>query len=278
MKKKKEKTTILLVNKSAHSLKPFQISTRLIRNWKKYIAALTFLFISLIAIVIYLAYNNFQQHRQQQILANKLRSAHNLIADADTATVRKKMQAIDKELSDINGFLKARGIRNEIKLPQGGEEEDAVISNGETVNFYEKYLNRIGYDISHTPLGMPFSGAVTSSFGHRENPFGGADVEIHRGMDISGPMGAPVKSVAKGRVAFAGVKGGFGNCIIINHENGFETLYGHLSKILVRKGQQIDIGEQIGNIGSTGRSTGPHLHYEVHRNGQKMNPQSFLTL
>lgn len=278
MKKKKEKTTILLVNKSAHSLKPFQISTRLIRDWKKYIAALTFLFISLIAIVIYLAYNNFQQHRQQQILANKLRSAHNLIADADTATVRKKMQAIDKELSDINGFLKARGIRNEIKLPQGGEEEDAVISNGETVNFYEKYLNRIGYDISHTPLGMPFSGAVTSSFGHRENPFGGADVEIHRGMDISGPMGAPVKSVAKGRVAFAGVKGGFGNCIIINHENGFETLYGHLSKILVRKGQQIEIGEQIGNIGSTGRSTGPHLHYEVHRNGQKMNPQSFLTL
>lgn len=278
MKKKKEKTTILLVNKSAHSLKPFQISTRLIRDWKKYIAALTFLFISLIAVIIYLAYNNFQQQLQQQILANKLHSAHNLLADADTAMVRKKMLAIDKELSDINSFLKARGIRNEIRLPQGGEEEDAVISNGETVNFYEKYLNRIGYDISHTPLGMPFSGAVTSSFGHRENPFGGADVEIHRGMDISGPMGAPVKSVAKGRVAFAGVKGGFGNCIIINHENGFETLYGHLSKILVRKGQQIEIGEQIGNIGSTGRSTGPHLHYEVHRNGQKMNPQSFLTL
>lgn len=278
MKNKQEKTTILLVNKSAHSLKPFQIPTRLIHNWKKYIAALTFIFISLFAIVIYLAYNNFQQHLQQQALSNKLHSAHSLLANTDTAGMRKKMLAIDKELSDINHFLKARGIRNEIKLPQGGEEEDAQISDEETADFYEKYLNRIGYDISHTPLGMPFSGEVTSSFGHRENPFGGADVEVHRGMDISGPMGAPVKSVAKGKVAFTGVKGGFGNCIIINHENGFETLYGHLSKILVRRGQQIDIGEQIGNIGSTGRSTGPHLHYEVHRNGQKMNPQSFLTL
>lgn len=278
MKKNKEKTTILLVNKSAYSLEPFQVSSRLIRNWKKYLAALTFLFVSLLAVVIYLAYNNFQQRRQQQVLSYKLHSVHSLLAEADTGTMRKKMLAIDKELSTINNFLKARGIHSDIKVPQGGGEENAVISNEETAAFYEKYLNRIGYDISHTPLGMPFRGSVTSSFGHRENPFGGVDVEIHRGMDISGPMGAPVKAVAKGKVTFAGVKGGFGNCIILNHQNGFETLYGHLSKILVRQGEQINIGQQIGNIGSTGRSTGPHLHYEVHRNGEKMNPQSFLTL
>ena len=91
-------------------------------------------------------------------------------------------------------------------------------------------------------------------------------------------MGAPVKAMARGNVEFAGLRGGFGNCIILKHGNGFETLYGHLSKILVRTGQTIDIGQQIGNIGSTGRSTGPHLHYEVHRYGQKINPESFLTL
>ena len=84
--------------------------------------------------------------------------------------------------------------------------------------------------------------------------------------------------MAKGEVEFAGLRGGFGNCIILKHGNGFETLYGHLSKILVSVGQQIDIGQEIGNIGSTGRSTGPHLHYEVHRNGQKINPEAFLTL
>ena len=76
----------------------------------------------------------------------------------------------------------------------------------------------------------------------------------------------------------SGRKVGFGNRIILKHGNGFETMYGHLSKILVSVGQQIDIGQEIGNIGSTGHSTGPHLHYEVHRNGQKINPQSFLTL
>ena len=87
-----------------------------------------------------------------------------------------------------------------------------------------------------------------------------------------------MKAVAKGEVAFAGLKGGFGNCIILKHGNGFETLYGHLSKILVGVGQQIDIGQGIGNIGSTGRSTGPHLHYEIHHNGQKINPEDFLKL
>ena len=110
------------------------------------------------------------------------------------------------------------------------------------------------------------------------NPFGGNDIETHRGLDIKGPMGAQVKAMAKGEVEFAGVKSGFGNCIILKHGNGFETLYGHLSKILIKVGQQIDIGQPIGLIGSTGRSTGPHLHYEVHRYGQKINPESFLNL
>lgn len=84
--------------------------------------------------------------------------------------------------------------------------------------------------------------------------------------------------MAKGTIEFAGLRGGFGNCIMIKHGNGFETLYGHLSKILVKVGQDVNIGQQIGNVGSTGRSTGPHLHYEIHRYGEKINPQSFLTL
>ena len=127
-------------------------------------------------------------------------------------------------------------------------------------------------------MGLPFPGAITSEFGHRENPFGSSQIETHKGLDIKGPIGAHVKAVAKGKVEFAGLKGGFGNCIILKHGNGFETLYGHLSKILVSVGQQIDIGQEIGNIGSTGRSTGPHLHYEIHHNGQKIDPEDFLKL
>jgi murein DD-endopeptidase MepM/ murein hydrolase activator NlpD len=243
MKRKTEKTTILFVNKNSRGIKPIQVSSQLILNWKKYLLGVSLMFIFLIGTIAYLASNKIKQNQLQEALSKKLQSMHLLIAEVDTNAVREKFTKIDKELSTING-----------------------------------YLNRIIYNISYTPLGLPFPGAITSSFGHRENPFGGADVETHKGLDIKGPYGAEVKAMAKGEVQFAGTRGGYGNCIILKHGNGFETLYGHLSKILVHPGQKIEIGDQIGNIGSTGRSTGPHLHYEVHRNGQKINPEAFLTL
>ena len=202
-----------------------------------------------------------------------------LFAQIDTSAMQKKfITKIDEELSDINGFLKAREFKLLNKGPQGGEADNEIISTDEISDFYEGYLNRMIYNISYTPLGLPFPGSITSRFGSRENPFDGSGVETHKGLDIRAPFGAPVKAMAKGEVEFAGTRGGFGNCIMLKHGNGFETLYGHLSKILVNVGQHIEIGQQIGNIGSTGRSTGPHLHYEVHRNGQKINPESFLTL
>jgi murein DD-endopeptidase MepM/ murein hydrolase activator NlpD len=278
MNRKKEKTTILFVNKNAQAIKPLQVSSTLILNWKKYLLALSVIFIVLIGTIVFLTSSNIEQNNLSEALSKKVNSMHLLIAAVDTSAVREKFTKIDKELSTINGYLKARGVQTNFKEPQGGEENNDIISTEEIGNFYEGYLNRIIYNISYTPLGFPFPGRITSGFGHRENPFGGTDVETHKGLDIKGPYGAPVKAMAKGVVEFAGTRGGFGNCIILKHGNGFETLYGHLSKILVQADQKIDIGEQIGNIGSTGRSTGPHLHYEVHRNGQQINPQSFLTL
>lgn len=277
MNRNTEKTTILFVNKNHKVIKPIQVSSKVILNWKKYLLVISFLFFSLIGTIVYMTSNKIEQTKIHEALSKKLQSMHLLISGVDTNAVREKFTKIDKELSTINGFLKARGIQTSFK-GQGGEEDNDVISTNEISNFYEGYLNRMIYNISYTPLGLPFPGAITSEFGHRENPFGGSEIETHKGLDIKGPMGAGVKAVAKGEVEFAGLKGGFGNCIILKHGNGFETLYGHLSKIEVSVGQQIDIGQQIGNIGSTGRSTGPHLHYEVHRNGQKINPQSFLTL
>jgi murein DD-endopeptidase MepM/ murein hydrolase activator NlpD len=277
MKGKKEKTTILFVNKNPQALKPIQVSSNLILNWKKYLAGLSLLFLSLIGTIVYLTSNNIQQYQFRETLSKKLTSMNTLFAQIDTSAVRKKFTKIDEELSTINGYLKARGIQTAFKGPQGGEADNDVVSTDEISDFYEGYLKRIIYNISYTPLGIPFPGAITSRFGSRENPFDGSGIETHKGLDIKGPMGSPVKAMAKGEVEFAGLRGGFGNCIMLKHGNGFETLYGHLSKILVRVGEQIDIGQQIGNIGSTGRSTGPHLHYEVHRNGEKINPESFLT-
>lgn len=278
MKQKKEKTTILFVNKNPQAFKPIQISNRLILHWKKYLTAVAVAFMALIIAVVYLVSLRNQQLLSQLALSKKLHNMHRLFSQVDTSAMREKFTKIDTELSDINDYLKERGIRPAITQPEGGETDDDILSGDDISDFYVKYLEHVGYDLSHTPLGMPFHGRITSTFGHRENPFGGDNVETHKGLDISGPIGSPVKAMAEGNVEFAGQRGGFGNCIMLKHANGFETLYGHLSKILVKVGENVKIGQMIGKIGSTGRSTGPHLHYEIHKNGQQINPQSFLTL
>ena len=103
-------------------------------------------------------------------------------------------------------------------------------------------------------------------------------MQFHKGVDIAAPMGTDVYCAAKGKVIFAGQKSGYGNCVIIEHGNGLATLYGHLSKILVDANQQVKIGDVIAKVGSTGRSTGPHLHYEVRKNNTPINPKLFLNL
>ena len=278
MKNKKEKITVLFVSKTADGLKPLQVSTSLVRNWKKYFAAVIIVFFGLISAIVFLLGNDLQQQKVEVALSQKLHSIRNKFHQTDTTAIKKKLVKIDTQLSDINKFLKARGISTSSLEPQGGEEDDAMLSADEAIDFYEGYLKKVSYNISYTPLGYPFAGRITSTFGHRENPFGGANVETHKGLDIKGPMGAHVKAMAKGKVIFAGVRGGYGNCVILKHGNGFQTLYGHLSKILVSVGNNIKIGQHIGNIGSTGRSTGPHLHYEVRRDGQQVNPEPFLNL
>lgn len=275
---RKEKTTILFVTKNQKSAKPIQVSSSLIAHWKKYVLGVVVLFFGLLGAIWYMFSAKEKQENIHVALTQKIHKMTGLLSTVDTSAMRQKFTKINEELSVINDYLKKRGIKPISNAPQGGEESDDIITPEEAGDFYQDYLKKVIYNISYTPLGYPYNGNITSTFGHRENPFGGSSVETHKGLDISAPYGAPVKAMAMGTVEFAGVRGGFGNCIILKHANGFETLYGHLSKILVSPGQKIDIGQQIGKVGSTGRSTGPHLHYEVHQNGQKINPQPFLTL
>lgn len=101
-------------------------------------------------------------------------------------------------------------------------------------------------------------------------------MQFHKGLDIAVAYGSPVKCAASGKVIFAGMKGGYGNCVIIEHSNGLATLYGHLSEVLVETNDRVKVGQIIAKSGNTGRSTGPHLHYEVHKNNQPINPRLFL--
>jgi murein DD-endopeptidase MepM/ murein hydrolase activator NlpD len=116
---------------------------------------------------------------------------------------------------------------------------------------------------------------ISSGFGYRSDPFTGSGA-FHAGLDFRGPVGAPIYSAAKGRVSFAGVRSGYGNCVEIDHGNGLMTRYAHMSAFRARVGQAVDAGDVIGAIGSTGRSTGPHLHFEVRVHDRPVNPRPFL--
>ena len=117
----------------------------------------------------------------------------------------------------------------------------------------------------------PVTGTITSPFGWRSNPFGGAP-EFHQGLDIAAPMGTTVTAAAGGTVIMAQWYGGYGNYILIDHGGGYSTGYGHLSAIYVAAGQSVQRGQAIGAVGSTGQSTGPHLHFEVRIAGKPVDP------
>ncbi len=119
-------------------------------------------------------------------------------------------------------------------------------------------------------------GKINNEFGFRRNPFGGRTYEFHPGMDIDGEKGDDVIAPANGVVIKAGPQGGYGNMIEIDHGNGLTTRYGHLSRIEIQTGDTIQRGQLIGLIGSTGRSTGPHLHFEIRLNDKPINPRRFL--
>ena len=103
-------------------------------------------------------------------------------------------------------------------------------------------------------------------------------IQFHKGLDFAVAHGSDVRTAATGKVIFAGVKGGYGNCVIISHGNGLDTLYGHLSQILVKTNDNVKVNDVIAKSGNTGRSTGPHLHYEVHKNNTPVNPKLFINL
>lgn len=129
--------------------------------------------------------------------------------------------------------------------------------------------------LKSTPSIAPARGLLTSGFGSREDPFTGGH-SMHSGLDIATREGTEVIAPASGVVIFAGEKAAYGNCIVIDHGRDITTLYGHLSAMLVKPGDKLDRGQHIGKVGNTGRSTGPHLHYEVRTNGVPVNPRRYV--
>lgn len=129
--------------------------------------------------------------------------------------------------------------------------------------------------LATTPSVWPVRGYLSAGFGNRADPFTGLK-DFHPGLDISAPLGTRILAPADGTVIFAGVKGGYGNAVTVSHGRGIVTHYGHLDAFNVRVGQSVRRGSVLGFVGSTGRSTAPHLHYEVWLNGSNQNPMLYI--
>jgi murein DD-endopeptidase MepM/ murein hydrolase activator NlpD len=173
----------------------------------------------------------------------------------------------DKEL--LNSIVNTmQNLSNRIKMQKDSYSElDKLVSNKELL-------------LSHTPAIQPVSNKdlsrLASGFGRRIDPIY-KTVKMHAGLDFAAPQGTPIYATADGTVVTSGnTNNGYGNHVVINHGYGYETLYGHMVKVKARQGEAVKRGEVIGWVGSTGKSTGPHCHYEVHKNGQKINPVYFF--
>lgn len=153
-----------------------------------------------------------------------------------------------------------------------------IISRAEETTPIRKLNTLKAGAASNIPSIWPVAGVLRSGVGMRNNPFGGSSVEYHKGQDIAAPTGTPINVTADGVVVVAGWVKGYGNGIYVDHGNGITTRYGHLSRIDVVVGQTLKRGDHLGLVGSTGRSTGPHLHYEVRINGEPTSPIPYLPL
>jgi len=161
-----------------------------------------------------------------------------------------------------------------VKIDPDAPAFDKAVYRAERALMAEDRLIRVA---PYMPLRRPLFGeaSVTSPFGYRADPFLGRPA-LHPGVDLVQEYGAPIRATGAGKVIHAGPFGGYGNMVEIDHGNGLTTRYGHMSAVLVEEGQDVKPGDELGRLGSTGRSTGPHLHYEVRQDGEPVDPTRFL--
>jgi murein DD-endopeptidase MepM/ murein hydrolase activator NlpD len=231
-------------------------------------------------------------------MALKVANYNNLKKEADT--LRTRYQNLQKVVSETNVQMAslqlyakevsmAYGIKQKLEGPADITAEGALIpSFTESLQDYNFLLTveklsvaahrsrRFQPMVTATPDLWPVEGRVMSGFAQRTDPFSGEGA-FHKGVDISAPTGTPVHSTAEGIVVLAEpVSGGYGRLVIVDHGGGVQSYYAHLSKIAVQTGQEVHRGDLVGNVGSTGRVTAPHLHYEVRVDGTPRNPIRYL--
>jgi len=210
-----------------------------------------------------------ENERQRQQL-NRLNHRVEAVEDASRRIAEMSGVAHDEQNQQTTNLHGAGGPALPLDTAAAIEHKTAHLERD--LRTYEAVLRKRAM----TPSMWPVEGELTDGFGGRRDPFDGYSFEFHAGLDIATIWGAPVTATANGTVTFAGWQSGYGQVVIVDHGGGLSTRYGHLSRIDVAADQTIKRGETLGRVGSTGRSTGPHLHYEVRINDAPVNPRQYL--
>ena len=211
---------------------------------------------------------------------------------SENETLKQTNDAYQNSYARLKGQISyvqdmSKELARKARMEHSPEIDELVgIGGPETVVALDKAADHLEREVRHIndrlrsdilrlasiPRGLPVNGYVTDGFGMRRNPFNGEGREVHEGLDIAVDFGSPVTATADGLVIYAAPHAGYGNLVIVYHSNGITTRYGHLSRISVEAGQRVKHSDQIGNAGSTGLSTGPHVHYEIRENDQSVDP------
>ena len=219
--------------------------------------------------------NNFEKNFNIFKSIGKIHSDSTLAALSTPTEFQKakRLPASTEKIASVKSFSQTGELELRIEKLKG----QAELAKQDSWNLYTSLLETEEL-LNSTPSRLPVKGWISSHFGYRtESIYTDHEPRFHKGMDIAAAEGVPVGSTATGKVTFTGYDdSGFGNLIIIDHGYGLETYYGHLSKIIATAGQTVKKGDVIGEVGSTGKSSGPHLHYEVRIYGEPVNPINYI--
>lgn len=270
-------TTILFISYDHSEVKSININSHFIKYFKRYLLAIS-LFIILCGVGLYaLLFQMKNINIENWGLTSRLHDINKKVELIDSLKLNEKLKNIQSNLMMIHTYLLSRGVLSNTGNA-GGEPSINHESDFSKIGFFEEQSVLFKNSLESLPLGIPHKGPVSSGYGYRYNPFGGYGGEFHPGIDFKGQIGDSVFATADGTIIRDDWYSGYGKAVEIYHENGISTLYGHLTSICVTNGQQVKAGELIGFLGTTGRSTGPHVHYEIRKNGLDIDPNPYLKL
>ena len=281
-----------------YSIWVFNKDFRVLRLYLKrplFLLAIGVLISSFVCLLLFpfLVWQYWKKHKELQTVQGKLAYQSQIYGEKLEELTKEvlALKEVERRLKEALNIKTLEERKKKDRVAQGGEggfknvlEEEALENliaevklRNKAFKELEKSLAKKLDQLRRTPSLWPVRGKVTSGYGWRKSPFGEERVEFHTGVDISAKPGTPIRSPADGKVDKVWYDKDLGLSLRIKHGYGIETLYGHLSKVLVREGEEVKRGQVIGLVGNTGsRSTGPHLHYEVRLHGRSVNPWHYL--